>query len=81
MPGAEAFATHDVEIRTNFATPISSTAVGAHIWRAYLEPALASGAMQYKPAAEIVGHSLQDVQKAMDLLAEGVSAKKIVVSM
>lgn len=80
MPGAEAFGTHEVEIRTNFATSISSTAVGVHIWRTYIEPALASGTLQCKPAAEVVGHGLQDIQKAMDLLAEGVSAKKLVVS-
>lgn len=80
MPGVEAFATDHVKIKTNFATHISSTVVGPHIWRQYLEPALASGALQYKPAAEVVGHGLQDVQKAVDLLAQGVSAKKLVVS-
>lgn len=79
-PGAEAFAKHDISITTNFAVAYSETAVGPHIWRVYLEPALASGALQYKPEAEIVGHGLKDVQKAIDLLAKGVSAKKLVLS-
>ncbi|MCJ1455229.1 hypothetical protein MMC28_005583 [Mycoblastus sanguinarius] len=80
MPGAEAFSTHEVSIRTNFTTPISQSPAGSHIWRVYLESALASGALQYKPEAEIVGHGFQDTQKAIDLLVQGVSAKKLVLS-
>lgn len=79
-PGAKAFATHDVSITTNFAARNSETAVGPQIWHVYLEPALASGALQYKPSAEIVGHGLQDVQKAINLLTQGISAKKLVLS-
>lgn len=75
-PGAEAFATNDVEIRTNFAARNSETAVGPQIWRTSLEPALVSGALLYKPEAEVVGHGLENVQKAIDLLAQGVSAKE-----
>lgn len=80
MPGAEALATLDVDIKTNFTISNSKTVVGPHIWRTYLEPALASGALQYKPVAEVVGHGFSDVQKAIDLLAKGVSAKKLVLS-
>lgn len=79
-PGAEAFARHDVSITTNFARDSSETAFETQTWRVFLEPALASGTMQCKPQAELVGHGLKDVQKAIDLLAKGVSAKKIVLS-
>ena len=80
LPGVEGFAKYDVTIKTNFAKTNSETPVGAQIWRVYLEPALASGALQCKPTAEVVGHGLENVQKATDLLAPGVSAKKLVVT-
>ncbi len=80
MPGVEKLTKHQVTIKTNFAKTNAETPVGQQIWRVYLEPALASGAIQYKPEAEIVGHGLESVQHAMDLLAQAVSAKKLVVS-
>lgn len=80
-PGAEGFAKNDVVIRTNFAARNSETEVGSHIWRGYLENALAEGKLLYMPKAEVVGHGLEDVQKAIDLLAGGVSARKVVLSM
>lgn len=79
-PGAEGHTKHEVTIKTNFSNRNAETPVGQQIWRVYLEPALASGAIQCKPRAEIVGHGLESVQKAMDLLAQGVSAKKLVVT-
>ena len=81
LPGAESFAQHDVIIKTNFAVDVASSGVGAHIWRNVLEPALSSGNLLCKPTAEIVGHGLQDIQKAVDLLAKGVIAKKLVVTL
>jgi hypothetical protein len=35
----------------------------------------------YKPQADIVGNGLEDVQKGCDLLAQGVSAKKLVIAL
>jgi NADPH:quinone reductase-like Zn-dependent oxidoreductase len=80
MPNTEALAKHNVIIKTNFGASSSKISVGLQIWRVYLEPALASGALQCKPPAEVVGHGLENVQKAIDLLAQGVSAKKLVVT-
>ena len=80
MPGTEKLATKEVSVRTNFAASNADTPVGPHIWRGYMEPALASGALQYKPTPEVVGHGLENIQKAINILAQGVSAKKLVVS-
>lgn len=82
MPGAEAFATNGVKIVTNFGAVQSfESKVGPHIWHTFLEPALAAGKFQYKPDPVIVGQGLESIQKACDLLAEGVSAKKLVVTL
>ncbi len=80
-PGAEGFAKNDVVIRANFAARNSETEVGPHVWRGYLENALAGGKLLYMPKAEVVGHGLEDLQMAIDLLAAGVSARKVVLSL
>jgi len=36
--------------------------------------------IKFMPQSEVVGKGLEEVQKAVDLLSEGVSAKKLVVS-
>jgi hypothetical protein len=36
--------------------------------------------IKYMPQSEIVGKGLEHVQRAVDTLAKGVSAKKLVVS-
>ena len=83
MAGAENFSSGDVEVKTNFgvAWTFAKSHVGRHIWRSYVEPAMASGALRCMPPAEIVGFGLQDIQKAIDLLGQGVSAKKLVVAL
>lgn len=80
-PGAENLTKHDVTIRNNFGCHNFKITAGQHIWRVFLEPALESGAFQYKPTADVVGHGLEDIQKGCDLLAQGVSAKKVVISL
>ncbi|TVY78511.1 Dehydrogenase orsE [Lachnellula suecica] len=80
-PGAEALAKNDVVIKTNFGARDFETTGALHLWHEFLEPALAAGSFQFKPQAEIVGHGLEDVQKGIDLLAQGVSAKKLVISL
>jgi len=81
MPGTEANAKLDVVIKINFASVLGESGTGPRIWQGFLEPALAAGKFQYKPDAEIVGHGLESVQKAVDLLSQGVSAKKLVVTL
>lgn len=80
-PGAEAHAKHDVSVKTNFGTDVSKSGIGARIWHEFLPLALAAGEFQYRPSAAVVGHGLESVQKAINLLAQGVSAKKLVVTL
>ena len=49
------------------------------LWIDFLPKALASGSFVPKPDYEVVGHSLEDIQAAMDLQKKGVSAGKLVV--
>lgn len=79
MPGADGKGRHGVIVKTNFTNDIAKSGIGAKVWHEFMEPALANGKFQYKPDAEVVGHGLKDVQKAVNLLAQGVSAKKVVV--
>lgn len=53
----------------------------ASVYRDFLGPAMASG--QFKPAPEalVVGRGLSEIQHALKVQGEGVSAKKIVVSL
>jgi len=81
MPGVETHAKLDVVIKTNFTQDLTASGTGAKIWQGFLEPAFDAGTFQYKPDAEIVGHGLESVQSAVDLLAKGVSAKKLVVTL
>ncbi|KAL2429639.1 Dehydrogenase orf1 [Exophiala dermatitidis] len=79
-PGAEAKATKGVRIATNFAAAANAVTdgLGKSVW-AWLGEALDEDRIKCMPPAHVVGHGLQDIQKAVDLLAKGVSAKKLVV--
>ena len=79
LPGAEEKATKGVKIVTNFATDIASSEVGKAIWQ-WLNKAMEKNKMKYIPQPEVVGKGLEHVQPAIDLLAKGVSAKKLIVS-
>lgn len=54
-------------------------AVGDAVWRKYLPEALATGKFQAKPDPQVIKGGLASVQQGVDLLREGVSAKKIVI--
>lgn len=78
-PGAENSATNGVKIVTNFLVPREAY---LQLWRitwAWLEKAMAEKMVKYMPPAEVAGHGLESVQSAINLLAKGVSAKKLVV--
>jgi NADPH:quinone reductase-like Zn-dependent oxidoreductase len=79
-PGAEEKATRGVRIITNFATDIADNGVGEHTWQ-WHSKAMEEHKIKYMPPSEVVGKGLEGVQQAVDLLAKGVSAKKLVVSM
>ncbi len=80
MPGAEEKATKGVKIITNFATDMASSEFSKAIWQ-WLNKAMEANRIKYMPQSEVVGKGLEHVQQAVDLLAKGVSAKKLVVSM
>ncbi len=80
MPGAEEKATKGVKIITNFATDMASSGLSKAIWQ-WLNKTMQENRIKYMPQSEVVGKGLEHVQQAVDLLAKGVSAKKLVVSM
>lgn len=51
------------------------------VFHDFLAAALADGRYTITPRSEVVGEGLEALQGAMDILREGVSAKKIVVSL
>ncbi|KEF54040.1 uncharacterized protein A1O9_09835 [Exophiala aquamarina CBS 119918] len=78
-PGAEAKGTKGVKIITNFATIGVESEVPKFIWQ-WINKAMESNTIKYMPQPEIVGKGLNGLQKAVELLSKGVSAKKLVVS-
>jgi hypothetical protein len=53
--------------------------VGDAVWRKYIPEALAAGKFQAKPDPLIIEGGLEKVQEGINLLRDGVSAKKIVI--
>ncbi|GGF28550.1 hypothetical protein GCM10011399_22140 [Subtercola lobariae] len=53
--------------------------VGPMLWRDFLPAALADGRFVAAPRPQVVGSGLEHVQAALDLLRQGVSARKLVV--
>lgn len=82
MPGVEAKSTRGVDIQTNFLVlnTFKESGMLETVWR-WLEKALGDGEMKCMPQHEVVGHGLDDIQKAVGLMGKGVSAKKLVVSL
>ena len=54
---------------------------GARLFEDFLEPALASGRFQAAPEPLVAGVGLEAIPTAMQRLAQGVSARKVVVSL
>ncbi|OKL60368.1 hypothetical protein UA08_04174 [Talaromyces atroroseus] len=77
-PGAEAKASRGVTVVTNFVPDVKSNGFPVAIW-AWLKNAMAQNSIKYAPPCEVVGKGLEEVQQGVDLLAKGVSAKKLVV--
>ncbi|KAK3704006.1 hypothetical protein LTR37_014109 [Vermiconidia calcicola] len=50
-------------------------------WRYYITPALEQGKLKCLPKALVVGKGLESLQKALDVLRKGVSAKKVIVEL
>ncbi|KAJ5569633.1 uncharacterized protein N7459_009063 [Penicillium hispanicum] len=61
--------------------PTLENGIAKHIFTEFLPRALEAGTFIPAPEPEVVGHGLQHVQKAFERLREGVSAKKLVVTL
>lgn len=70
-----------VESKFIFGTSLKDNAVGPAIWGEFLPKALAIGSFVIAPEAEVVGKGLESVQSGLDVLKNGVSAKKIVITL
>lgn len=64
-----------------FGNTLKDNEVGTVIYENFLPKALAEGKYKAAPEAEVVGQGLQALQKGLDLLRQGVSAKKLVVAL
>ncbi|MCJ1382906.1 hypothetical protein MMC17_006019 [Xylographa soralifera] len=80
IPGSEMKATKGVKITTNIAVDMAGTELSKTIWQ-WLNKAMEENRIKYMPQSEVVGKGLEHVQQAVDLLAKGVSAKKLIVLM
>ncbi|RFA09286.1 hypothetical protein B7R54_08630 [Subtercola boreus] len=72
---------HGVGLKYIFGSDVKNTDICRAIFRDFLPAALADGSYVATPKTTVVGHSVDDFQKAMDLQRAGVSAAKLVVSL
>jgi NADPH:quinone reductase-like Zn-dependent oxidoreductase len=80
LPGTEEEAREGVHIQSLFATKNLENENAAHAWK-FLHTGLEKGLIAPKPEPKVVGHGLESIQGAVDLMGVGVSAEKIVVKM
>jgi NADPH:quinone reductase-like Zn-dependent oxidoreductase len=70
-----------IRARFIWGSSLMNNEVGPMLWEDFLPAALAEGRYVAAPTAEVVGSGLEQVQTALDVLARGVSARKVVVSL
>ncbi|KAH8676437.1 zinc-binding oxidoreductase CipB [Tricladium varicosporioides] len=68
-----------VTVKKVFAPSCKDNFVGKAIWEDFLPLALENGSYALAPEALIAGRGLESLQGAVDLLREGISARKVVV--
>jgi hypothetical protein len=64
-----------------FGTSLKGNDVSTAIYRDFLPSALAEGRYLAAPKPSVVGHGVQEFQRAMDVQLSGVSAAKVVVTL
>lgn len=64
-----------------FASTIKDTGVAEAVFGDFLPGAIAGDRYKPAPQAEVVGSGLESIQKGLDILRKGVSAKKLVVNL
>lgn len=72
---------HKIGWKFVMGTSPAANEVGPAIYNEFLPAALKSGQFRALPEAMVAGQDLESIQEAMDTLREGVSAKKVVVSL
>ncbi|KAM7189388.1 GroES-like protein [Rhypophila sp. PSN 637] len=55
--------------------------IGRAVWEDYVPRALEDGRLRPLPEQLVVGHGLEDIQKGLDRQKEGVSARKVVITL
>ena len=70
-----------VESKFILGSSLADNELGAAIYIDYLPKALANGRFIAAPEPLVVGKGLEFIQKALETQREGVSAKKVVVSL
>jgi len=71
----------NVKISFTMWNTITTNEVWKALWGDWVTPALEKGLLKCKPNPRIVGHGLEKVQDAVDILRKGVSATKLVVTL
>ena len=74
-------AAHGIRASFIWGSALMHDEVGPMLWERFLPDALAEGRYVAAPQAEVVGTGLAAIQPAMDRLREGVSARKLVVTL
>ncbi|KAL9597848.1 MAG: hypothetical protein Q9219_004869 [cf. Caloplaca sp. 3 TL-2023] len=70
-----------VQAKFVFSTDIRDNAVGPAIFEGFLPKALADGKFVAAPDPYIVGKGLEHVQKGISIMKDGISARKVVVTL
>ncbi len=64
-----------------FGTTLKTNDVSRAIYQDFLPAALAEGRYRAAPPPQVVGHSLSDTQRALDVQRQGVTAQKVVITL
>jgi NADPH:quinone reductase-like Zn-dependent oxidoreductase len=70
-----------VGIKFIWGSDLMANEVGPAIFADFLPPALAAGEFKCAPEPQVVGHGLEKLQEALDIIGKGVSAKKVVITL
>jgi NADPH:quinone reductase-like Zn-dependent oxidoreductase len=72
---------HNIHWKFVNSAETSKNEVGPALYNDFLPAALANGQFRALPEAHVVGHGLEKLQEAINVLKGGVSAKKVVVTL
>lgn len=70
-----------VGVKFIFGSDLKDNEVGPAVWEDFLPKALETGSYMAAPGAKVVGQGLESIQDGMDLMIQGMSAEKAVISL